>query len=527
MATDDQRFYRAGGEFYGASNNLETGAALDLEGAAGRFGWRATGIGRLAQSYETPDGEVEHTGFFSVNGEAAAAMRGDHSTTSLRLAHYGGEFKLLEARGPGSGSEVEGEEEGPERKLADERLQLVHDHIVSGIRLETKAQLQRHSLIEVSDDLCIIDPTTCASAIAAASEEEREQTAFDLLLNTATLDVTAHTMTSHGERYVFGVSGMLQNSDSRGPIVLIPDASIQSAALFAFNEKTFGKLDFAGGLRFDVRNTEARANSALGLSREDQRTWVQPSGNLGVVIHATPELSFVANAGVAWRAPTLFERFANGPHLAEGRYEIGDKSIEPETARNLDIGLRWNSSIASAEIAVFRNKVEDFIYVTPTAEIRNDLRVFRHLHADALLTGAELSAQVFATPDLIFRARHDFVRGTNEETDTPLPLMAPPRTAGGAEYHVRTGSLGDSFVAAEVEHVQKQHRPNELDFVTGAYTLVNFDLGFHYRLLGRAARFDIGVRNAANTRYRSFLSRYKEFALEPGRNIVLRISTAQ
>jgi hypothetical protein len=32
------------------------------------------------------------------------------------------------------------------------------------------------------------------------------------------------------------------------------------------------------------------------------------------------------------------------------------------------------------------------------------------------------------------------------------------------------------------------------------------------------------VRNATNVSYRSFLSRYKEFALDPGRNVVLRIS---
>jgi len=32
------------------------------------------------------------------------------------------------------------------------------------------------------------------------------------------------------------------------------------------------------------------------------------------------------------------------------------------------------------------------------------------------------------------------------------------------------------------------------------------------------------VRNVGNTAYRSFLSRYKEFALDPGRNLVLRLS---
>jgi len=36
---------------------------------------------------------------------------------------------------------------------------------------------------------------------------------------------------------------------------------------------------------------------------------------------------------------------------------------------------------------------------------------------------------------------------------------------------------------------------------------------------------DIALRNALNARYRSFLSRYKGFALDPGRNLIVRLST--
>ena len=153
------------------------------------------------------------------------------------------------------------------------------------------------------------------------------------------------------------------------------------------------------------------------------------------------------------------------------------------------------------------------------------MRVFRHRHGDALLTGGELSGEVEAAPNLLIRARHDFVRGTNEETDDPLPLMPAPRTAAGAEYRFTTASLGDAFISGEVENVSRQKRPNEFDVVTAGYTLLNFDLGIHHSLLGRATRIDIGVRNAANRKYRDFMSRFKEFALEPGRNITLRLST--
>jgi outer membrane receptor protein involved in Fe transport len=519
----NQSFRKFGGELYGASVNKEAGATLNVEGASGRFGWRAVGIGRLGQSYGTPDGEVEHTGFFAVNGEAAAGIRGTKSNTTLRFSHYGGEFKLLEARGPGSGAAVEGEaEEGPERVLADERLQLVNDYSFSSFRLQTKAQLQRHALVEKSDDLCLIDPVACASIPPGAP---REQTAFDLLLNTGTLDVLGHHSIGEKVHGVVGVSGLFQGNDSRGPIFLIPDATTTSGAAYVFEEAALGRLGLAFGARFDTRRVSADANPSLGLTSSDDRDYSEPSANAGLVVHVTPQLSVIGNAGLAWRAPTLFELYANGPHLAEGRYEVGDASLDAEHAKNLDVGVRWHSRRAMLEANAFRNRVDDFIYISPTAEFRNGLRVFRHLHGDALLTGGEISGEVEAAPNFLLRARHDFVRGTNEDTDDPLPLMPAPRTTAGAEYRFTTASLGEAFIAGEVENVLRQNRPNDFDVVTAGYTLLNFDFGFNYNLLGRETRVDLGVRNAANRKYRDFMSRYKEFALEPGRNIMVRLST--
>lgn len=41
----------------------------------------------------------------------------------------------------------------------------------------------------------------------------------------------------------------------------------------------------------------------------------------------------------------------------------------------------------------------------------------------------------------------------------------------------------------------------------------------------RTARLDLRVSNALNAKYTDFLSRYKEFALNPGRSFVLRAGT--
>ena len=46
-------------------------------------------------------------------------------------------------------------------------------------------------------------------------------------------------------------------------------------------------------------------------------------------------------------------------------------------------------------------------------------------------------------------------------------------------------------------------------------------------VFGQVCHVGVAVKNATNVSYRSFLSRYKEFALNPGRNVVMRISLGE
>src|SRR2546421_7350989 len=141
-ANGGPRATRTGFEISAASNNAELEGAARVEGASGGWGWRVFGIGRFASSLHTPVGELDNTGFGALSGEAAGGTRRARGSATLRYQRYGGEFKLLEAEGPTTGGEG-----GRERKLSDDRGQGAGDYLVGGVRLETKAQWQRHSLI--------------------------------------------------------------------------------------------------------------------------------------------------------------------------------------------------------------------------------------------------------------------------------------------------------------------------------------------------------------------------------------------
>jgi len=499
-----RKVFRGDAEVYGASNNAELGSALRVEGATGGFGWLAGLVGRRSEALHTPAGELDNTGFTAVNGEGAVGTQGDWGRFTARFTHYGGEFHLLEADTaqlppPPTG----GQEAGPVRKLADERVQLGGTFPVGTVRLEAKGQWERHWLAETVEG-------------DSASMEK----GFDLLLNTMTVDLLVHHRTGSGVIGTVGASASYQTSATRGDEPLVPAAHTLGAAAFFFEQAGFGRWTLLAGGRLDGRrlDSDAHAVLAVGAQRRGYTAW---SGDVGVIFRPVEGVAITANGGRAWRAPTLFELLTNGPHPGEARFEIGQPDLQTEASLNLDVSVRWQTDRLRGEVAAFRNQIDHYIYIAPTGSTQDSLSVYRYQQADALLRGGEASFEVQAWRKLALHVRMDYVRGDRRNDREPLPQMPPFRTKLGAEWR-NTGFAS----GLDVDLVSRQGRLSPFDLPTAEYGLVDLHASFEPRLGVRPLRLQIEVRNALNTRYRDFLSRYKTFALNPGRNIVLRLATS-
>jgi len=506
-------FTNGGAETYFAANNHEFGGVLKMEGARQAFGWRAQAIARKSEALHTPVGELDNTGFGSLDGQLAGGLRGSWGGATIRYTRYGGEFKLLEAGGPPPGV-PDSLEAGPERKLSDDRVQMSGNFVAGGLRLETKAQWQRHWLQEVSDEQVPGGPPPVPG---------QETVQFDLLLNTVTLDVLAHHALSPAIRGTVGAAGAFQDNNTRGPVPVVPDAHSGTLALFALERATMGRVSLVAGARVDGRRLWADANATIG-SPAASLDWAAVSGDLGVVAEPAEGMVLSVNGGRGWRAPTLFELFASGPRIGEARYEIGRSDLVHETSLNLDLGARWERGPVRAEVAAYRNDINDYIYLAPTGDTISGYQVYRHQQADAVLRGLEASLEVQPVTDLTLRARFDAVEGTNQLTSEPLPLMPPPR--GGLELEYQTTELSWAtrlYLSVEGEKLWTQTRLSSFDLATDGYELLHFGAGIEKRVGSRPMRLDLRVRNAGNVSYKDFLSRYKQFALNPGRNIVVRL----
>jgi outer membrane receptor protein involved in Fe transport len=353
-------------------------------------------------------------------------------------------------------------------------------------------------LIEVADD---------------TSGTESEQ--FNLQLQTGSLDLLLH----HGGT-TFGITTVGQHNDATGREPVVPNASIVSGAAFAFEQWTpaSGRFTLLAGLRADARRLSADRNDSLGVVAQDRNSQAW-SGNAGVVFTPKPGggLSLSLNVGRAWRAPTLFELFANGPHIGEARYELGDSTMRPEASRGVDFGIRWSGRRARLELAAYHNRLSDYIYITPTAVFIDSLRVYQYGQAEAEMLGGEASLEAEIGNGLVARGSLEGVRGTNLTSHEPLPLLPPVRGTVGIGWRDRLG--------VDVDMYARPKRLNPLDIPTTGYALLHFSISANRRLFGRNVRGDLSLRNALNQRYKSFLSRYKEFAFDPGRNLIIRLST--
>ena len=61
------------------------------------------------------------------------------------------------------------------------------------------------------------------------------------------------------------------------------------------------------------------------------------------------------------RLPSVVELFMNGPHMATGRFEVGDPTLSSETSNNFDISLNFDNGEYFAYASFYINDVDNYI----------------------------------------------------------------------------------------------------------------------------------------------------------------------
>ena len=117
------------------------------------------------------------------------------------------------------------------------------------------------------------------------------------------------------------------------------------------------------------------------------------------------------------------------------------------------------------------------------------------------------------------------VRGNNKQLNEPLPLIPADQLNFGLKFSGEKWlGFKEPSLSIDSHFYGTQDRVANFETQTSSYSL--FDIGLNGKIdIGKQNMdFTVQAKNIFNESYRSHLSRYKEYALNPGRNIQLKLT---
>ena len=304
-----------------------------------------------------------------------------------------------------------------------------------------------------------------------------------------------------------------------GEEAFVPPALTRTSSVFAFEERHFDRVTLEFGARAERQTIDPEGE----LSDYDETAL---NASAGMVYKLTDAHALAVNITRTERHPQSAELYADGPHIAAGRVEIGNASLDREMALTADVSLRGTGSIEWT-LSAFYNDYADYIYLSPTGEIdigeeeEAGLPVYQYLQGGAKLYGyeAEVIVPLIASTsnELHLRLASDYVRGKLDNGDN-LPQMPPLRFGVGLHYEAGAWHAGlDLLRNADQEDVIDNELP------TDAFTMLNVDVSYRVPIGKKSALIFLRGTNLLDEDARLATSPLKDVAPLPGRSLHLGV----
>lgn len=497
----------------------------------GVVGYRARATTRAAGNGAAPDYSLSNTGFRELNGSLTVGMARPWGTADLRLSRFGTDLGVLRQAHVGNADDLQ-------RAMTTPPLDSAFSYTIgrpnqrvahTTLRLRSQFTLPRDQTLEVVYGLQYNHRREYDNH---GPLRFRNEAAFNLKLFSNTLDVRWSHPRWHGLRGTLGTSALAQGNQTLGKAFLIPGYDLWQGALYAQEELVRGRFTLSGGLRGDLVSQTTLAYADLGIrSAAGTRQWKNMSGSLGVAYLLADGLDVSLRAARAWRPPTVNERYAQGVHHGTAQYELGDASLSAERSNGLETSVRYRAPRVQVEAAAYRNQIAGFIYLQPTQPIltiRGTFPGYRYAQTDARLSGIELNSSWTPHTRWQLLASGTLVRGRDRINGGPLFDMPADRAALSTRVLGTHSSLGAWFVGAGTQLVRRQDGvPDGTVYTlpTAGYGLLQLEGGTTgLRVASRRVDVSLTVNNALNTRYRDYLSRYRLFVNDVGRDVVVRVT---
>lgn len=487
----------------GGSGNAYGGGGGGFEFGSGRWLLTASGGGARTGDYSTPLGKVENSGTEIRNAAATLARYGERGYLRGGYGEYRGVYGIPAVE---LHDHEEDGEHLPTRNA--EVLRPAHEHEQGEpLRLRWRRQTA-HLGVGLEQPSGPLSQMTFRLTYSDWDHKELlgEQIGTRFFNRQLSYRVVFDQRQFGRFAGRFGLQGLRRSYRVRGEEQITPAVTQDAFALYALEEYGLEPLRFQFGGRVETNRYRPEAGPG--------RAFTGFSGSLGLNARLWRDGAFVAALTHSYRAPSIEELYNYGPHHGNLAFEIGDANLRRERSRGLEAGLRHFSKRLHAQADFFYYRIANFVYLEPTGDIEDGLRVARYIQGDSRYVGGEAALHLGLHPNLWLNLGLDAVDAALRPSRTPLPRIPPLRGRAGIEAKYR-----DLSILPELLLARRQGNLYFGETPTPGYAVVNLTSSYT-RVSRRALHiFSFHLFNAGDRLYRNHVSLIKDFAPEMGRGI--------
>ena len=368
-------------------------------------------------------------------------------------------------------------------------------------------------------------------------EESADDYELFFKLHTLTYDLRYVTHEFDGWKLSTGIGGMYQKSGNKGEEFLIPEYRLFDFGIYTTATKTLGdRWTLNGGLRFDHRRLHGYEQIDEGELRftDFSRHFNGLTGSIGAVCNINDHFNLRLNIARGFRTPNMSELASNGVHEGSIRYEIGSQQLKAEYSLQADLGLDFTSRYVSAQLALFANRIDNYIFTHRLAdEMEEGYLTYAYTQGDARLLGFEAGIDFHPIHSIHFSNTFSLVDAQlmHQPADTKyLPHSPAPRWSSELKWELQHHShstvkhrherhpnhrslLNNLYIAAGLDCYLKQthiYSADDTETATPGYALVSLSAGTDIQIGGRkVAELYVVADNLLNKAYQNHLSRLK------------------
>lgn len=328
-----------------------------------------------------------------------------------------------------------------------------------------------------------------------------------------------------GTEGAIGLQAKSDEFEAVGEEGYIPQTDSTELGLFLIEDFHRNEWTYEVGLRGEYVERDPSTDAA---SKEDFTNW---SASLSALWQFDDNWQTGVSLARSARAPSTEELFSNVDamdpeelvtHAATGIIEVGDPDLDNETSLNADLALQWHSANSWAELSLFYNQFDDYIFLRNTGEEVDETAVYDYLQEDAKFYGVEFESSFHLTDlgpgALALDLRGDAIRGDFDNSGD-VPRLPPVRVGG------RLSWTGDAFGTwVSVLNAGDQDRPGDFETETDGYT--RWDLGADYRFSFAQERellVFMKWKNITDEKIRLSTSFLRNYAPQAGQSVAVGI----